>query len=235
MANQTLSQKTADQLRESILTNHVYMPGQKLPNENQLSIQMGISRTTLREAIRILVSEGLLRVERGNGTFVVNQGDIKTDPQLDIQEVQSMKVTLHDLFETRLMIEPQAAELACQRATNEEIEHILKLGETVQHLILLDPTAQERISSETEFHSSIIRAAHNEFLNNFIMVVKETIEKTFEFHANLELIAQDAYADHILIMEFLKHRDGPALRSAVLIHLHHTLIREEISVEKANL
>lgn len=78
MANQTLSQKTADQLRKSILTNHEYIPGQKLPNENQLSIQMGISRTTLREAIRILVSEGLLRVERGNGTFVANQGDIKT-------------------------------------------------------------------------------------------------------------------------------------------------------------
>lgn len=235
MAKKTLSQQTADRLRDFILKDQIYKPGQKLPNENQLSIQMGISRTTLREAIRILVSEGLLRVERGNGTFVVNQGDIRTDSQWNLKDVQSMKVTLHDLFETRLMIEPQAAELACKRATDEEIEHILKLGETVQHLILLDPTAQERISSETEFHSSIIRAAHNEFLNNFIVVVKETIEKTFEFHANLELIAQDAYADHILIMEFLKHRDGPALRSAVLIHLHHTLIREEISVEKANL
>lgn len=235
MAKKTLSQQTADRLRDFILKDQIYKPGQKLPNENQLSIQMGISRTTLREAIRILVSEGLLRVERGNGTFVVNQGDIRTDSQWNLKDVQSMKVTLHDLFETRLMIEPQAAELACKRATDEEIEHILKLGETVQHLILLDPTAQERISSETEFHSSIIRAAHNEFLNNFIVVVKETVEKTFEFHANLELIAQDAYADHILIMEFLKHRDGPALRSAVLIHLHHTLIREEISVEKANL
>lgn len=225
MKTKTLSQQTADQIKASILREHIYLPGQKLPNEMQLSNQMGISRTTLREAIRILVAEGLLRVERGNGTFVVDQGDIKTD----VKELQSIKVTLHDLFETRLMIEPEAAKLACERATEAEIEHILALGETVQHLILLDPTTQERISTETEFHSSIIRAAHNEFLNNFLPVVESTIEKTFELHANLELIAQDAYADHIMIMDFLKRRDGIALRSAVLIHLHHALIREEIS------
>ena len=67
---ENLSQRTADVLRQMIVQKQTYQVGQKLPNENDLSAQLGISRTTLREAIRILVSEGLLYVERGNGTFI---------------------------------------------------------------------------------------------------------------------------------------------------------------------
>ncbi len=224
---ENLSQRTADVLRQMIVQKQMYQVGQKLPNENDLSAQLGISRTTLREAIRILVSEGLLYVERGNGTFVSSQMDVKTDPQLDIH---AKKITLRDLYEARMIIEPEAAVLACKRATQEDIDYILKVGKEVQEWILKDPTSSERIEVEAEFHSSIVRACHNDFLAQFTPIIKETIEKTFDLHLNLDVIAEDAYKEHILIMDFLKRRDAQALKSAVTIHLHHAILHEEISI-----
>ena len=216
---ENLSQRTADVLRQMIVQKQTYQVGQKLPNENDLSAQLGISRTTLREAIRILVSEGLLYVERGNGTFVSSQLDI-----------HAKKITLRDLYEARMIIEPEAAVLACKRATQEDIDYILKVGKEVQEWILKDPTSPERIEVEAEFHSSIVRACHNDFLAQFTPIIKETIEKTFDLHLNLDVIAEDAYKEHILIMDFLKRRDAQALKSAVTIHLHHAILHEEISI-----
>lgn len=225
---ENLSQRTAEILRKMILEDHAYQSGQKLPNENVLSGQLGISRTTLREAIRILVSEGVLYVERGKGTFVSSQMNMMTHSPMDMNDV---RVTLRDLYEARMIIEPEAAVLACQRATQEEIDYILEIGNEVQRLILMDPTAPERISVETEFHSAIVRACHNDFLSEFTPIIKETIEKTFDLNVNLEIIAEDAYKEHIMIMEFLKKRDAQALKSAVTIHLHHALINEDISLD----
>ncbi len=223
---ENLSQRIAQQIK-GMIKDGTFQVGQKLPNENALSSQLGVSRATLREAIHILVSEGLLHVERGNGTFVSSQMMMKTDSYMDIK---AMKVTLRDLYEARMIIEPEAAVLACQRASQEELDYILKTGEEVQKLILKDPIAPERIASETEFHSSIVRASHNEFLNQFTSIIKETIEKTFALNTNLEIIAEDAYKEHIMIMDFLKRRDAQAVKSAVTIHLHHALINEDISI-----
>ena len=227
MAKETKAQRTAHALQKQI-DRGVYEPGDKLPNENELSEQLGISRTTLREAIRILVADGRLDVRRGSGTFVSNP--LNQTAQTGIS-ASDMKVTLRDLYEARLIFEPQAAALACRRASSEEIKEILRLGENVQRLIKKDPAGKERIASETAFHSAIIRASHNEFLANFMPIINETIEKTFALNYNLDVIAEDAYKDHILIMNFLEKRDAEGLKSAVLIHLRHALWNENISLD----
>ena len=66
--------------------------------------------------------------------------------------------------------------------------------------------------------------------SGMIAIINETIEKTYALNYNLDMIAEDAYKDHILIMNFLEKRDAEGLRSAVLIHLHHALWNEEISL-----
>ena len=229
MQKENLSQRTAETLRAQILEEKRYQYGEKLPNENELSETLGISRTTLREAIRILISEGLLVVKRGRGTFVADQYDQYTDSSMDVQELFKMKVTLRDLYETRLIFEPQAAALACKRATDKEIEQILALGEECQRQVKLNPQGKDRIASESAFHGAIIKAAHNDFLSQFMPTLTQTIEQTFALNYNLDVIAEDAYKDHILIMDFLKKRDGEAIKSAVTIHLHHAVQHEKIS------
>lgn len=223
-----LSQRTAEMLRQQIKVEHQYGYGQKLPNENELSEELGVSRTTLREAIRILVSEGILVVQRGKGTFVANKLEQMAGDHLSIRKFSDTKVTLRDLYETRMIFEPEAAALACKRASDEEIAHILELGESCQNFLLRNPAGRDRINSEIAFHSAIIEASHNVFLGQFMPTLTQTIEQTFALDYNLDVIAEDAYKDHIMIMNFLEKRDAQALKSAVTIHLHHAFWTEEL-------
>lgn len=70
MKNQSLSQQTARRLYSLIAAEKRFAPGEKLPNELELSQEMGVSRATLREAIQALAAQGVLEVRRGRGTFV---------------------------------------------------------------------------------------------------------------------------------------------------------------------
>ncbi|MDO4556676.1 MAG: FCD domain-containing protein [Lachnospiraceae bacterium] len=225
-----LSQRTAQMLRQTICEKRKYKQGEKLPNEIILSEELGVSRTTLRESIRILVSEGVLEVERGKGTFVTSQIDRPTGGGLDLQGFENMKVTLRDLYETRLIFEPEAAALACKRATDEEIHHILELGRRCQEQVKNNPRGKERVRLESEFHNAIVKASHNEFFGIFMPVLTETIDKTFAMDFNLEILSEDAYKDHVMIMNFLEKRDAQGLKSAITIHLHHAVINEQIDL-----
>lgn len=228
---ENLSQRTADTLRKMILEKETYTYGEKLPNENELSEKLGISRTTLREAIRTLVSEGILVVQRGKGTFVAEQADRLADSRIRMKSFSDMQVTLRDLYETRMIFEPEAAALACRRVTDEEIAHILRLGQECQRHLEENPTGKERIESESDFHGAILKASHNEFISRFMPMLTETIEKTFALDFNLDVIAEDAYKDHILIMNFLEKRDAEGIKSAVTIHLHHAFLTEQLNLQ----
>lgn len=227
---ENLSQRTADVLTKMILDEQRYKYGEKLPNENELAEDLGISRTTLREAIRILTAKGLLVVKRGKGTFVSEQID-QIAENIGFKDILKEKITLRDLYETRLIFEPEAAALACKRATDDEIKEILRLGEICQNELKKDPRGKKRIESESAFHGAILKASHNEFLSQFMPMLTSTIEKTIELNYNLDIIAEVAFKDHITIMNFLEKRDAQGLKSAVTIHLHHAVLAEQISFD----
>lgn len=226
MKEESLAKRTADKLRNRILVEKVYQFGDKLPNENVLSEELEVSRTTLREAVHILISEGLLNVQRGKGTFVVEQWEQHADSGVDLQELSSKKVTLRDLYETRMIFEPEAAALACSRASDEEIAQILELGKQCQYYLNESVTGKQRIESEIAFHGALIRASHNEFIGQFLPVLTATIEKTFDLNHNLHIIAREAYVDHVMIMKFLKQRNPEAIKCAIKIHLNNAMVTE---------
>ncbi len=230
MQKENLSQRTAEALKKMIIDEHIYNFGEKLPNENELSQKLGISRTTLREAIRTLISNGVLEVKRGKGTYVAEQINQYTD-NIEVNEFLKKKVTLRDLYETRMIFEPEAAALACKRATDEEIKEILRLGEICQAELKKEPCGKKRIESESAFHGAILKASHNEFLGQFLPILTNTIQKTIELNFNLEIIAEEAYKDHIMIMKFLEMRDVVGVKSAVTIHLHHAVLAEQIALD----
>ncbi len=227
---ENLSQRTAETLKKMIVDEHKYNYGEKLPNENELSQELGISRTTLREAIRTLISNGVLVVKRGKGTYVAEQID-QYAQEIEVNDFLKKQITLRDLYETRLIFEPEAAALACKRATDEEIAEILRLGEICQKELKKDPCGKKRIESESAFHGAILKASHNEFLGQFLPILTNTIQKTIELNYNLETIAEEAYKDHIMIMNFLENRDSVGVKSAVTIHLHHAVINEQITFD----
>ena len=106
MKNKMLSQSVADTILSMITIEKRFSAGDKLPNELDLSEELNVSRTTLREAIRILAAYDILEIQRGKGTFVTENA--LKQPQ-DFAPLSSIKVNAKDLYEMRLIFEPEAA------------------------------------------------------------------------------------------------------------------------------
>lgn len=146
-----LSDSVADEILNMITIEKRFKPGDKLPNENELSTTLQISRTTLREAIRILATNGILEIQRGRGTFVASQLDVADNVILEPLAAARDKMTAKDLYEMRLIFEPEAAYLAALRANERERRRIADLGRQVEAKLL---TGENRANEEQAFHKS---------------------------------------------------------------------------------
>ncbi|CDM70117.1 hypothetical protein CM240_3000 [Clostridium bornimense] len=219
-----LSDRVADDILNMITIEKRFLPGDKLPNENDLSKELDISRTTLREAIRILVTNGILEIKRGLGTFV--REDISVEKLNELNPLSSAKVNAKDLYEMRLIFEPEAAYLATLRATDDELKKILKLGEKIEEKIR---KGEDRTEVEQEFHKSIAKATHNEFMNKLMPVIYEAIDKGVVLSEEKEIAIQDTVIDHRMIVEFMEARNAEGAKNAMKIHILHAI--KELDIE----
>ena len=108
-----LSESVADDIRTMITIEKRFCPGDKIPNENELSRELDVSRTTLREAVRILITNGVLEIRRGLGTYVREEKE--TYAGMALGSLTDTKAGARDLYEMRLIFEPEAAALAAPR------------------------------------------------------------------------------------------------------------------------
>lgn len=212
-----LYEQTADRLYEMIADERRYLPGSKLPNENELSEELQVSRTTLREAISFLVAQGVLEIQRGKGTFVAAQ---LPTAGLDLTALAGMRSRgrARDLFEMRLIFEPATAALACQRATDEELEQIRKKAEKVE--------LEARIGgdwplADQEFHLAIMRASHNEYMRRLYPIINGAVNEILQISHNRQSMQETALADNRMILDFLLRRDEAGARYAMSIHMKH--------------
>ena len=177
-----------------------------------------MSRTTLREAIRILATGGILEIRRGKGTFV--RKDFKAGQSLELSALAPEKVKARDLYEMRLIFEPEAAYYAALRATEEEIQRILALGAQIEERI---QQKEDRTEVEQAFHKSIARATHNEFMNQLMPVIYEGINKGVRLSRVHAEAVEATLVDHRILMDFLKARNGEGARNAMRIHILHAM------------
>src|SRR5699024_9013744 len=101
MVQKRLSDHIADDIIAMITIEKRFKPGDKLPNEIELSEELDISRTTLREAIRILVTNSILEIRRGKGTYVKDDVDVNNIESLSF--LADAKIDTKDLYEIRLI------------------------------------------------------------------------------------------------------------------------------------
>ena len=208
-------QQAAAALYDQIVAEKRLQPGDKLSNEVELSQELGVSRATLREAIRSLCAQGVLEVRRGKGTFVSSQVEEIEDFGFD--RLNGVKGRLRDLFELRAIFEPQAARLACVRATEQELAEILTQGERVAARI---QAGEDRTQADLEFHGAIVRATHNAFMMRLLPIISQAVETAIgSAGEGQENLAQATLRDHALLLEFLAKRDGEGAEHAMAIHM----------------
>lgn len=166
-----LSEQTSDRMYEMIVEEARYAPGSKLPNENELSKALEVSRTTLREAISFLVAQGVLEIRRGKGTFVAEE---LPAAGMDLSSLTGLRARerARDLFEMRLIFEPATVALACQRASMEELQQIQKKAERMEQIAA---AGGDWPLADQEFHWAIIRASHNEYMRRLYPIINNAV------------------------------------------------------------
>ncbi len=215
--NKMLSQSVADNILAMITIEKRFSVGDKLPNELDLSAELNVSRTTLREAIRILVALDILEIQRGKGTYVKENAFKK---QQDLEQLSNIKVNVKDLYEMRLIFEPEAAYYAALRATDSEIKRILEFGKKVEKEI---SDHQDRTDDEHSFHKAIAQATHNEFMNKLMPILYQAISKGVYLSLQSDKAIEDTINDHRMIMEFLEQRNAEGAKNAMKIHIMHAM------------
>lgn len=148
----------ADQAAEALLDRvraGEWSLGQKLPGETTLAPQLGVGRSTMREAIRVLAGRGVLTTRQGAGVFVA---------ALDVPEDWDAVLRRSDIvsvIEARIAIESEAAGLAAERRTASDLRAIRRTLEARRDHA---PGVEAHVDADTAFHRSIIAAAHNPVL-----------------------------------------------------------------------
>jgi DNA-binding FadR family transcriptional regulator len=214
-----LSEMTADKLYEQIVDEQRYAPGSKLPNENELSEELRVSRTTLREAISFLVAQGVLEIRRGKGTFVAAE---LPKAGMDLTSLAGLRsrVRAKDLFEMRLIFEPATVSLACQRCTDEELRQIQKKAERVEQIAA---EGGDWPLADQEFHWAIIKASHNEYMRRLYPIINSAVNEILQISQNRQHMQEIALADNRLVLEFLLRRDEAGASHAMSIHMKHLI------------
>ena len=222
--NHRLSDRVADDILTMITIEKRFLPGEKLPNENRMAEELGISRTTLREAVRILAANGVVEIQRGRGTYV--RKDLKLDEKGALSTLGCIKTDIRDLYEVRLIVEPEAAFLAAQRAGEDEIRHIALLGTEIERAVSEN---RDRTEIERSFHKAIAKATHNEFMNKLMPVIYQAIDQGVRLSVQNQKVVSDTLQDHRLITEFLVAGNPEGARHAMKIHLLHAM--QELGID----
>lgn len=187
--------------------------GDKLPNEYELADKLGVGRSTIREAIKALVSRNILEIKRGSGTFI--KCGVADDPLGLIFVKDKLKLAV-DLLEIRFMIEPKIASLAAQNATQEDIKEISKLCDEVEELIL---KGVPHIQKDIEFHTAIARSSKNLVTTNLVPIINQSISVFIDV-TNTQL-KNGTIETHRDILNAIKNKNANEAHDAMLLHLVH--------------
>lgn len=207
----------ANELRERILSGE-YPEGTPLPPERELVVQTRMSRTTVREALRILEVQGLIRIKAGRagGAFVQKPGEESVASSLELL-IRGRQLRLASVHETREAIEPSCARLAALHRTTGDLVRLEAANEAIAASADLDAFLRANV----DWHVAVATASHNEILTGIMIALSRAIYTT----TNTEGFVTDEVRDiavraHRSVTRAIKDRDAEAAVRRMARHVH---------------
>ncbi|HEY0890572.1 MAG TPA: FadR/GntR family transcriptional regulator [Nocardioides sp.] len=179
--------------------------GTRIPPEPVLAEQFGVSRNTVREAVRALSHSGVLEVRRGDGTYVVSANEVA-----GVMRRHLARADLGHVFEVRHAIETSAAELAAERRTKQDLARLAQ-ALTARSTALAAGDAEAFVTADVEFHVGVVTAARNPLLSELYDGFVATLRDSIELPSGE---AAGSCADHDRLYDALAAQDGAAAREA---------------------
>ncbi|WGX96917.1 FadR/GntR family transcriptional regulator [Nocardioides sp. L-11A] len=207
----SLADQTAEALLERIRSGE-WALGAKLPAETTLGPQLGVGRSTVREAIRQLAGLGVLQTRQGAGVFVISL-DVDEDWDLVLR-----RADITTVLEARISIEAEAAALAAERRTPSDIR---RMRRALQHREESRSSIEELVDADLAFHRSILSASHNEILLGLFddftprqrQAMVEMLRLQHEFGGN------EDHGAHAQVLEAIVAREPELARTLSRDHL----------------
>jgi len=207
-----------DAIKKMIVTENL-QPGDKLYSEKQLSEKLEVSRSSIREALRMLEVLGLIKVYQGKGVFI-------SEPEQSDKPVMSWVVenadSLREHFEVRLLIEPHAAQEASKKADEKDIKALTELFEAFKEHVRSGDVHQA-IAADGAFHFAVAKAARNRTL----IVLMRTMEQTLNegWYASLHVPGRlvSSIEEHGALLRAIENHDAKAACQAMELHLQNAL------------
>ncbi|WP_293860104.1 GntR family transcriptional regulator [uncultured Alsobacter sp.] len=195
----SLTEQVYLRLRDEILTCELE-PGREL-SEAELAARFEVSKTPVREALATLRLEGLIRTfpRRGYQVLPVTFGD------------------MNDLFDVRTVLEAGAAEFACVRISDEELDQLERMADVVYHRGE-QPSTKRFIEANRDFHAAIAKASGNDRLFQLVLRHITELERFFYLGARLRDVNTETKSDHHEIVDVLRRRDPAAARAIMIRH-----------------
>ncbi|NBV12185.1 MAG: FadR family transcriptional regulator [Actinobacteria bacterium] len=192
--------------------------GDRLESERELSKILGISRPSLREAIQVLQVQGRLLVKHGIGIFVL-------DEQEGEKLRDSLKAAQHrieELFQMREILEAPAVEWAAERRTPEQLQEMKAAAEALNQAIAQDVIDFEQVRIlDMNFHLTVVKSAHNHFLNQTLGTLQEIMFKSMDNTLKLPGRIDASEHEHGLILDAIEKQDPIAARLMCIQHIHN--------------
>lgn len=199
-----------DQLAEGVWT-----VGQRLPAEPMLAQQLGVGRSTVREAVRALSHAGMLEVRQGAGTFV------RAAPSTGELAVRLQRAEALEVYEVRRALEVEAAALAARRRTEQDLTRI-DAALARRRASAQSGDRRGFLAADVAFHRAVVDAAHNPLLSELYAVAAGAITRAIEDVVGDRALTQDTSGLHDDLAQAVGRQDGEAAVAAVRAHLDGT-------------
>lgn len=207
-----LGSQIEDQILEYILEKPFGI-GDKLPNEFELAEMFEVGRSTIREAVKGLVTKGVLEVRRGAGTFVCNTSTVEDDP-LGLAKLHDKYKLALELFDVRLILEPEIAAKAAEYATEKDVAELRRLCDEVEQLYKAD---KDHMAKDIEFHTCIAKCSKNRVVESLIPIINSAI--TTFVNLTHRTLRDETIVTHRAITEAIAEHDSTGARCAMVMHL----------------
>ena len=204
---ETVPSKIVDAIVDLII-NKELQPGDKLPSENEWMEIFGVGRNSIREAIKMLSSLGIVEIRKGQGTFVAKRVSSNMFNPLLFAMVRDQPLSIH-LVELRIMIEKGVGELAIDKASEDEIDAL----DAINERLITDCGNVPLKDIDLEFHSRLLKIAGNPLVEKIGDMVYRLFESAIE--KSVAESPDTAYQNHKKMLEALRSRDKEAMGSAV--------------------
>jgi GntR family transcriptional regulator, transcriptional repressor for pyruvate dehydrogenase complex len=215
-----ISEEVFRQIKDAIVKGDL-KPGERLPTERQMMVQMGVSRVPIREALKLLENMGFITTVQGGGSYVRSLvTDRVRDPLNRIMKENVEKV--FDLMEVRKHIESWSAYHAAERATDKDVAALEEIVKEMKRSLESGKTPPNRL--DVDFHLTVSRCCHNIIQAHLMFTIHDVFSEYFNFLIEkicFNMKYQEAiYQQHQDIYKAIKNRSSEDARDKILQHLN---------------